>query len=175
MDLQLADNTPDIRDFYIAVPNDKGGVDWMREDKVMKYPDQVVEEIILFNLEMEENGMSGLFSGIRDKMAGFVRKIQDKRQKEGKKVFFPKLGNRLDSAVDPDGNPKPQAPQKGKATFQQSKMQLPTTQGGQQKGMFGNPSLNISGGVNQWWQNPVVIVGGLGLAGLIVYGVTKKK
>jgi len=151
--LMLADGN-NIAEYYTAVPTESGEVMMVREDYFDRFSDQEYN-YIMDQLEGAD-GVAGLFSKARARKQ--ERRDQRKQGKAAKQeARQQRRTNFMDKLV---GTVKSFAPGQG--------------------GEMQTKDLQVTGGVDfgtepKWYQNPVVIVGGIALVGVGAYLAFKKK
>lgn len=167
--LQLAENNSEQafynslaenpKQFYLFVPNDQapnGGV-WVREDYFDNLPAEQWQQTMAALAPYQPQQMSGIFSNIK-------QNIQERRERrdirrDARTSAIQQGGTFGSRVLDTVSN----IFGKGDQAAQTRDMQLPDYQ------------VQIgSEPAKQWYQNPVVIVGGLAAIGGIIYLATRK-
>ena len=166
--LQLAENNSEQafynslaenpKQFYLFVPNDQaanGGV-WVREDYFDNLPPDQWAQTMAALAPYQPQQMSGIFSNIKQNIAD--RRERRDLRRDARTAEIQQggtFGSRLLNTVSGIFG-------KGDQAAQTKEMQLPDYQ------------VQIGSEQKQWYQNPVVIVGGLAAIGGIIYLATRK-
>lgn len=171
--LQLADNrnrrapsSQDILEYMLHIPNDQGGMSWVREDQLDELDDYAFEQVLNNQPHLSEGHLAK--GGRARRMARRKeRRALSFTEREGRRgarmerkggTFLDRFGQVVGGVVEKfKGEEGAYYPDQTKGSF------LPQITGG----------LNI--GVAKWWQNPLVIGGAVIGTGLIIWGVTKMK
>lgn len=167
--LQLAENNSEQafynslaenpKQFYLFVPNDQapnGGV-WVREDYFDNLSPEDWTKTMAALAPYQPQQMSGIISNIRQNIQERRERRDIRRDARTEAVqqggtFGSRILNTVSSLFG-----------KGDQTAQTKDVQLPDYQ------------VQIGSEQKQWYQNPVVIVGGLAAIGGIIYLATRKK
>lgn len=152
----LAENP---KQFYVFVPNEQaanGGV-WVREDYFDNLPADEWSKTMAALAPYQPQQMSGIISNIRENIQERRERRDIRRDARTEAVqqggtFGQRILNTVGSLFG-----------KGDQAAQTKEMQLPEYQ------------VQIGNEPKQWYQNPVVIVGGLAAIGGIIYLATRKK
>lgn len=173
--LQLADGT-DVNELYVTIPDGNGNTMRVREDYFDRFSDRDFDEI-MDTLEPSMNG-----------------KAERQARREERKA------DKAEKRAGRGGAARRDARQKRLETRQAAKNERAASGGGFGGALdkIGGIAKNILGGVTgsaeiegaggsvdvafdagvtekKWYQNPIVIVGGVAVLGLGIYLVTKKK
>lgn len=181
--LQLADKGADFfnpqkdspADLYVFVPsNEQDGTGvWVREDYFDNVPDDQYIQIMQALAPYQPGQMSGIFSNIKQKIGGFVERRQE-RKAANQAVRTAKDASKIAryerrAAGDTFGS-------KIAGVFQN------ITGGGEAADTSGLPMDTRAFDIGytdappkKWYENPVVIVGGVAALGLLGYVLTRKK
>lgn len=168
--LQLADNgqevlPQEVLEFMLQIPNEWGGMSWVREDQLDHLPDEVLYQIMQQQPHM---------SGIRDWFGRMKQRKMDRREQKaidkqsGKESRFAwrekkrgiragrKGGTFIDRLTSGVSGIMERIPGGGGGYEDETRGGLPQFTGG----------LNV--GVAKWWQNPMT----LGVIAVVVIGGT---
>ena len=172
MYLQLADSpaylgqaSPDLLEYMVAIPNQDGGMSWVREDMLDDVPDEVLYQILQSQPHMA--GIKDWFGRMRERRQQRKTERRDfkttklqmrqERQAQRQQAFGGIIGKVTDAI---GGRQAPMEPAYGTRGVTDL---FPQITGG----------ANI--GVSQWWQNPAVLIGGAVVVLGGIYLLTKKK
>lgn len=163
----------DIMEHYINVPTENGDVIRVREDYFDNYSNAEFNELMNYLEPYQETTMSGLFSGIRERITA---RREDRRERKGKTIDPETgltqrqsyklqrqakrqegLGNILGKVTDIFKKPEPTSDEL--KSFQYS--------GGVDFGGGSQPQNNTG--------KTLLIVGGIGLAAFLIYKMAKGK
>jgi hypothetical protein len=154
----------DREEYYVSVPTDSGEIIKIREDFFDQYPDHEFSAIMDYLEPYQEKTMSGLFSGMRERMA--TRREERKENKAQK--------------------------QEVRAERREQRGETLKNIVGQVAGIFKKPEetpqyreLDITGGIGVDYNQPsagmsqgmktALIIGGVALGGFLLYKLAKRK